>query len=176
MVIISLTLAGGGAGEAQRLLDAEIERTDPQGRFVRSIGAVRHEEIPTLLAGADLFIFASSWENMPNTLLEGMASGVPIACSKRGPMREVLKDGGVYFDPEDSGSIATAIESIIVAGDLRMAVARRAKERSEHYSRAKCARETWTFLRANVPSSHDLHKPGKTTSATVKTNLSESVR
>ena len=35
---------------------------------------------------------------MPNTLVEAMASGLPIACSDRGPMPEVLGDGGVLFD------------------------------------------------------------------------------
>ena len=54
-----------------------------------------------LLADANLFVFASSCENMPNTLVEAMAIGLPIACSDRGPMPEVLRDGGVYFDPED---------------------------------------------------------------------------
>lgn len=150
---VVLTLAGGGAGQAQSLLDAEIARADSQGRFVRSIGAVRYEEVPALLADADLFIFASSCENMPNTLLEAMASGLPIACSDRGPMPEVLGDGGVYFDPEQFGSIATAVESIIANAGLRAAIARRAKERSEQYSWARCARETWTFLRASVQES-----------------------
>jgi glycosyltransferase involved in cell wall biosynthesis len=147
---VSLTLAGGGDGEAQRLLDAELDRSDPQRRFVTLIGAVRHEEIPALLASADLFIFASSCENMPNTLLEGMASGLPIACSDRGPMPEVLRDGGTYFDPEDSTSIAAAVAGIIGDADVRETIARRAKELSEGYSWARCAGETWTFLRANA--------------------------
>jgi len=148
---VSLTLAGGGEGTAQSLLEAEIGRTDPQGRFVRSIGAVRHDALPALLARAHLFIFASSCENMPNTLVEGMASGLPIACSDRGPMPEVLQDGGVYFDPEDSGSIAGAVESIILNSDLRASITARATGQSMLYSWTRCARETWTFLRANVP-------------------------
>ena len=45
-------------------------------------------------------IFASSCESSSCVLIENMASGLPIACSNRGPMPEVLKDGGVYFDPE----------------------------------------------------------------------------
>jgi len=147
---VALYLAGGGSGKAQRLLDAEIARTDPQREFVKTIGFVRHEEIPALLARADLFIFASSCENMPNTLVEAMASGLPIASSNRGPMPEVLKDGGVYFDPEDHESIVAAVQSIIVNRDLRARIARRARELSERYSWTSCARETWEFLRENV--------------------------
>ena len=81
-----------------------------------------------------------------------MAVGLPIACSNRGPMPELLEDGGVYFDPEDSGSIAAAIEKIITHADLRTYIAKRAKALSEQYSWARCAAETWDFLRAVAKS------------------------
>lgn len=98
------------------------------------------------LAEADLFIFASSCENMPNTLLEAMAVGLPIACSNRGPMPEVLDDGGVYFDPEDAVSIANSVEQLIKDPDLRAKIARRASQLSEQYSWSRCAEETWKFI------------------------------
>lgn len=148
---VSLTLVGGGSGKAQQLLDEELRRTDPQQRFVRNIGAVRHEAIPGLLATADLFIFASSCENMPNTLVEPMAAGLPIACSDRGPMPEVLRDGGAYFNPESAQSIADAVQRIVDNTELRVSVAHRAKQYSERYSWRRCAAETWSFLRDNVP-------------------------
>jgi glycosyltransferase involved in cell wall biosynthesis len=147
---VSLLLAGGGSGRAQRLLDEELARTDPQGDFIESMGFVRHEEIPVLLSKADLFIFASSCENMPNTLVEAMASGLPIACSDRGPMPEILEDGGVYFDPESSDSISAATECIILNREMRISIAKRAKELSEQYSWSRCADETWDFLRASI--------------------------
>lgn len=143
---LELTLAGGGAGRAQQLLDDEIAVSDPNGVFVRSIGFVPPKELPKVLASADLFVFASSCENMPNTLVEAMAVGLPIACSNRGPMPEVLADGGVYFDPEDAESIAVAIEKIIIDQGLRLTIAKRAKTLSEQYSWARCAAETWDFV------------------------------
>ena len=161
---ISLTLAGGGSGKAHQLMSDEIARSDPRKEFVRLVGAVRHEEIPRLLAEADLFIFASSCENMPNTLVEAMANGLPIACSDRGPMPEVLADAGVYFDPEDHLSVATAVASIVTDDDRRRAIARRARELSNHYSWARCAGETWTFLRENSPG----WQPGVVTEAAAK--------
>ena len=47
---------------------------------------------------------------MLNTLIESTCVGLPIACSNRGPMPEVLEDGGVYFDPENTQSIKRSIE------------------------------------------------------------------
>lgn len=143
---LSLLLVGGGEGEAQEMLAREMAASDPKGEFVKQLDFVEHGKIPDLIAASDIFIFASSCENMPNTLVEGMAAGLPIASSDRGPMPEVLRDGGVYFDPEDSGSIASAVEKIITDEQLRKSIARRAKELSEEYSWRRCAAETCRFL------------------------------
>jgi glycosyltransferase involved in cell wall biosynthesis len=143
---IHLLLVGGGKGAPQKLIDDEIERTDPGREFTEIQGFARHEDIPALLGQADLFVFASSCENMPNTLVEAMASGLPIACSDRGPMPEVLQDGGSYFDPEDAESIAAAIERMIVDREFRVRIALRAKELSAQFSWRRCAKSTFSFL------------------------------
>ncbi|MBA3013391.1 MAG: glycosyltransferase family 4 protein [Proteobacteria bacterium] len=147
---VQLTLTGGGNVDAltksQKWLDEEIELSDPKHLFVREVGYVRQSELPSLLSEADIFIFASSCENMPNTLVEAMAAGLPIACSDRGPMPEVLEDGGVYFDPENPESIAKAIEQIITNAELCMSIARRAKELAGQYSWNRCAEETFAFI------------------------------
>jgi len=145
---ISLVLAGGGSGRAQSLLDRSIEETDPQREFVQTLGFVEHDKLPELLASADLFVFASSCENMPNTLVEAMAAGLPIACSDRGPMPEILQDGGVYFDPENVSSIADSVARIVSDAELRTRIAARARGLSDQYSWERCARQTWDLLHA----------------------------
>jgi len=141
---------GSGAIKAQRLLDKAIATYDSRPTFISQTGFIPNEKLASLLASAHLFIFASSCENMPNTLVEAMAVGLPIACSDRGPMPEVLKNGGVYFDPENAESIADAVEQIIKDSSLRISIARQAKVLSEQYSWARCAAETWEFLRTTA--------------------------
>lgn len=143
---LSLMLVGGGKGSAQRLLQNQIAVSDPDGAFVKQLDFVPQKELPTHLANADLFVFASSCENMPNTLIEAMAVGLPIACSNRGPMPEVLADGGVYFDPEDAESIADAIKQIVTDSALRARIATRAKTLSAQYSWKRCSDETFAFM------------------------------
>jgi glycosyltransferase involved in cell wall biosynthesis len=156
---VELTLTGGGDPRAERLLSAEVQRSDPNGEFVRQIGFVRADALPVVLGQADIFVFASSCENMPNTLVEAMASGLPIACSNRGPMPEVLRDGGMYFDPEDYLSVASAIEQLLIDPALRAALSKRAVELAADYSWGRCAAETWTFLRDTFDA---LYPPGFT--------------
>lgn len=145
-ISISLHLVGGGGGRAKLLLDAALQECDPVGEFVELVDAVGHSEIPAYLADADIFVFASSCENMPNTLVEAMASGLPIACSDRGPMPEILKDAGVYFDPENPESISTAVFELVKSHELRKKLANKAYQLSTQYSWARCARETWRYL------------------------------
>lgn len=143
---LQLELVGGGEGRAQARLQAQIAASDPHRTYVTQREFVPQHTLPGYLAQADLFVFASSCENMPNTLVEAMAAGLPIACSNRGPMPEVLEDGGVYFDPEDPGSIAAAIEDLVTDSGRRARLAARAKELSRRYSWPRCARETFAFI------------------------------
>lgn len=143
---ITLTLIGGGSGNAQRHLDKQLKISDPDADFIQQLEFVPQCALPGHLGNADLFIFASSCENMPNTLLEAMAVGLPIACSNRGPMPEILGNGGVYFDPENMNSIADAVQAIIFDTNLRSRIAKHAKQLSEQYSWERCANATWAFL------------------------------
>jgi glycosyltransferase involved in cell wall biosynthesis len=144
---IELILIGGRVGRAQNRLERQIALSKAES-FVHQQGYVLHESLPERLAKADIFIFASSCENMPNTLVEAMAAGLPIACSDRGPMPEVLQDGGVYFDPESPASIARAVQGLVEDPALRCRLSQRARQRSEEFSWSRCARETWQFLAA----------------------------
>jgi glycosyltransferase involved in cell wall biosynthesis len=144
---LRLTLVGGGAGPAQARLTDQIAASDPDGEFVNQSPFVSHEELPAYLSGADLFVFASSCENMPNSLLEAMAASLPIACSDRGPMPEVLSDGGVYFNPEDPYSIALAIEKLTTDSRLRVQSALRAKQLSTDFSWKRTANDTFALIK-----------------------------
>ena len=79
---------------ATKSLEKTLDKLDPHRKNVTIVGSVDHNILPDFLSNCDLFIFGSSCENMPNTLVEGMASGLPILSSNRGPMPEILKMGG----------------------------------------------------------------------------------
>jgi glycosyltransferase involved in cell wall biosynthesis len=145
-VSITLTLIGGGYGRAQELLQKEIRKSDPRSEFVRQLPFVPQHELPVYLAESDIFVFASSCENMPVTLIEAMVSGLPIACSDRGPMPEILRDGGLYFDPENPDSIALAIKNIVDDESLAKELACKANKYGSEYFWKRCSTETFSFI------------------------------
>ncbi|MBK9305871.1 MAG: glycosyltransferase family 4 protein [Nitrospira sp.] len=142
---IVLELVGPPAKGMQRLRRA-MERLDPAGSFLVHHGAVPYENLDGIYAAADICVFASSCENMPNILLEGMAAGLPMACSRMGPMPEVLGDAGVYFNPEDTRDIAQALRDLIDSHDLRARLAEAAFVRAQSYSWKWCADDTFRFF------------------------------
>jgi glycosyltransferase involved in cell wall biosynthesis len=143
---VILTLVGPAYPPALKRLKRTLKRVDPYGQFIRYVGAVPHSELHAQYSEADICVFASSCENMPNILLEGMASGLPIASSSRGPMPEVLGDAGVYFDPESASDIARALRELIDSPRLRARLAWDSFGRASVYSWTRCASETFEFL------------------------------
>ena len=113
-VKISLTLIGPiiyyPSGER---LFSKIRERDPEGEFINYIPHVNHDKLPLQFSKHDAVIYASSCENMPNILIESMASGLPIACSDKQPMPEFLKNGGYYFNANSVDSIQKAIINLI---------------------------------------------------------------
>ena len=95
-----------------------------------------------------MFVFPSTCENMPVILLEAMTSGLPIASSDQGPMPEVLKDAGLYFNPESVTSIKNCLQYMIENPNLRKHLGTKAKQYSQAYSWEKCADETFRFIRS----------------------------
>ena len=85
---------------------------------------------------------------MPNILLEMMISGLPIACSNKGPMPEVLGKAGIYFSPEKPEDIIHALRKLIESPLLRMELAQASYERALVYSWQRCADETFRFIAA----------------------------
>ncbi|MCR4308144.1 MAG: glycosyltransferase family 4 protein [Candidatus Berkelbacteria bacterium] len=151
---IVLDLVGPAYLPALRRLNATIDCVDRERRWVHYHGAIPFNELHLHYAQADLGLFASSCENMPNILLETMASGLPIACSNRGPMPEVLGDAGVYFDPEQSGDIARALRELIASPKLRAEKAKASFLKAQDYSWERCALDTFAFLAA-VAAKHN---------------------
>lgn len=150
---VTLDLVGPSYPPALRRLKVGIQKHDPEKKWVNYYGAVPFDQLHGIYQQADLGLFASSCENMPNILLETMASGLPVASSNRGPMPEMLADAGVYFDPENPQEIAHALQKMIASQELRTALSCASCAASKQYTWERCARETFDFI-AKVAREH----------------------
>lgn len=153
---VAIDFVGPAYSPALRRLRETTTRLDPAGEFLRHRGAVSHRDLVKVYWDAELFVFASSCENMPNILLEAMASGLPVASSSRGPMPEILGSAGTYFDPENADDLAGRLRELVHDHHLRDRFAGMAYERARTFSWATCARETLAFLE----TTHEQYRGG----------------
>ena len=141
-----LILAGSpDKGKAQKLLNNAILNKSKLLNVIL-LGHLKLSEIVNNIKKSNLFIFASSCETISNTLIQGMASGLPIACSNRGPLPEVLGNGGIYFNPENIKSIENAVTKLIHNCNLRNRLVKEAKQRAIKYNWEDCAKKTYLHL------------------------------
>lgn len=145
---VALHLAGPVHPSARSRLQSAIDRVDPARAFITVVPAIPHAELPAVYAEADGFVFASTCENLPNSLLEAMASGLPAVCSERPPMPQILGDGGVYCDPADPARLAGQMARVMRDPVLRGTMASAAFERARRYTWTRCASATFQFLAA----------------------------
>jgi glycosyltransferase involved in cell wall biosynthesis len=143
---VVLDLVGPKASEGFALLEPVIQTEDPNQQFIFYHGMAKKEQLKDFYQQADAFVFASSCENMPIILIEAMTSGLPIACSDRGPMPEVLKENGFYFDPENVQSISDALIGLIDNPDLRSQMANNTINVVKNYTWKMCSQNTFSYL------------------------------
>jgi glycosyltransferase involved in cell wall biosynthesis len=111
-------LAGELAGRARHL-----------GVDVRLPG--RRDDIPDLLAAADVFALPSRWEGQPLILQEALMAGRPIVATDVGGVRDLTgDDAAVLVSPDDPAAFAAAVRGVLddpgLAARLSKAAAGRA--------------------------------------------------
>lgn len=110
---------------------------------------VTDDELKSLYRNARIFVLPSLLEGFGIPLLEAMASGVPIACSNRGSLPEVVRDGALLFDPESDDSICQAIVSLTTNSSMAAELVEKSRRLVETYRLSNIAprfRRFWERL------------------------------
>ena len=112
---LRLTLAGDGPcrGELETLAGTLGLRD-----VVALLG--QRDDIPALLAEADIFVNPSLTEAMPCSVLEALAGGAPVVATDVGATNQLILDGrtGLLAPPGDVPSLAQAIAQLIQSPSL----------------------------------------------------------
>lgn len=127
-------------------LDHTISEIDPNKDFIHNHGHIPYENIDKFYKNSDGIIFASTCENMPNTLIESMASGLPIACSNKQPMPEFLKENGFYFDANNIKSITSNLIEFLDNPKQREINIENASINAQKFTWEKTSKKTFEFL------------------------------
>jgi sugar transferase (PEP-CTERM/EpsH1 system associated) len=122
------------AGEGPRREELEARgRAVGLGSRVRFLG--NRGDVDRVLAALDVFLLTSVSEGLPNSVLEAMASGLPVVATDVGGLQELVDHGvtGLLAPTKDAGALAAAVSALASdpARRQRMGAAGRSKAQSE---------------------------------------------
>lgn len=115
----------GGAGNADAFRK-QIAEAGLQSR-VELLGWLARPDVAKLMRHADVLVAPSvplrdgRQEGIPVTLMEAMATGLPVVASRISGIPELVEDGhtGLLVSPADADALADALERLSTSPDLR---------------------------------------------------------
>lgn len=134
-----------GEGAERSRLEEQAVRFGVRER-VHFIGGVDHDDLPPLLREADVFVQPSIGEEAFGiTVIEAMASGLPVVASRNGGMLEIITDGenGVLAPVGDANAWRDTLGGLLRDRPRLAAIGARARRHAEiHFTWEAKAIET----------------------------------
>ncbi len=119
-------LALAGQGPLERALRAQAEAGGVRARFLG-----QRDDVPALLAAADVVVVPSLWEGQPLIVQEALRAGRPLVATRAGGIPDLTgEDAALLVPPGDAPALASAVLSVLdapgLAGQLSAAAQARA--------------------------------------------------
>lgn len=121
----------------------QLESYTPNVRF---LGLKRRDEMPELYKEADVFILSSLWEGSSLSMLEALATGLPVIASKYSCAPEVVTDynEGFVVEPKDIDQLKDKIRWFCDNSNKIPEMSEKARQTAERF--------TWTQYGENISS------------------------
>lgn len=119
------TVAGDGSVDAARNQAASLGLS----QRVAFPGWVGPTEVAQLIASADILVLPSFAENLPVSVIEGMAAGLAVVATPVGAVTDIIVDEktGLLVPPGDVGALAMALGRLVSDAELRAELGKNAR-------------------------------------------------
>ncbi len=91
-------------------------------------------EMCRLAAGGKAYLFLSYAEGFGFPPLEAMQMGIPVVCSNRSSLPEMIQEAGILVDPDDAQEVAKALDRVLTDEELRADLIRKGYKNIERFS------------------------------------------
>lgn len=127
-----LQLVLAGEGELRQSLEEQMRELRIE-RHVRLLGY--RDDIPDLLAAADLFVIPSHLEGLCSSIIDAMFAGCPVVATRAGGIPDLLEDScgstvGWQVNPRSAAGLATALIEALGDAERRRQLAENARQRA----------------------------------------------
>jgi glycosyltransferase involved in cell wall biosynthesis len=117
-----------------------------------STGMTSEADVVALNQHAMVSVLPSLYEGFGLSVLEAMASGVPVVAANATSIPEVVGDAGVLFEPRDVDDLVTALDRVLTDTRLRDELRTRGLARAGEFTWKRCAQKTLDIYRAAMAS------------------------
>ncbi len=97
-------------------------------------GFVEDDDLPALYSGASVYACPSLYEGFGFTILEAMACGVPVVCSRETSLPEVAGDAALYADARNPQEFGNALYQVFRDQSLRSHASQQRREQPAAFS------------------------------------------
>jgi len=98
-------------------------------RNVKFVGQVRPQQMTSMYDQADVYLNAPNIDNMPNSVVEAFAAGLPVVTTRAGGIPYIVthEENGLLVDCDDDEALAAAALRLFSEPDLAVRLADRAR-------------------------------------------------
>jgi glycosyltransferase involved in cell wall biosynthesis len=123
-----------GDGEDRDALKETANKLNLE-RFVTFLQQIPAQNIPEYTVASDVFVLPSLSEGFPLTVLEAMASGLPIVTTRVRGLPEIVTEGenGFLVEPKNPQQLAEKILLILKNDELRLKMSLNNREKAKQY-------------------------------------------
>ena len=114
------------------------------------MGYVPYQHLHSIYQAADIYVFPSFTESFGHSLVEAMATELPVVAADMPVNREVCGMAGKFFPPFDADRCAAEVERLLQSESDRQDLAQTALERAEHFSWRQYTEGLLALLRRTV--------------------------
>src|ERR1039457_1515638 len=115
------------------------------------VSRVTDVKLRSAYSGADVTVLPSFEEGFGLPVLESMACGTPVACSRAASLPEVGGSAAAYFDPHDIESMAESIERLLHLDDMRERLRQSGFANAKSFTWSACADRHMKIYRQFCP-------------------------
>ncbi|MEZ4836321.1 MAG: glycosyltransferase family 1 protein [Caldilineaceae bacterium] len=110
--------------------------------MIRFPGYVPSADLPEWYRAALAFVYPSLFEGFGMPVLEAMACGAPVLCSRAPGIEEVAQDAALTFAPDSTAEMAAALNAVVTEDAVRADLRKRGLAHVRRFSWTRCAAET----------------------------------
>jgi len=103
---------------------------------------VPEEDLPALMAGAEIFAYPSRYEGFGLPVLQAMAAGVPVLTSNCSSLPEITGEAALLINPADVEEMRRTLLQLMRDEALRRDLSVKGRARAQQFTWAKTARQT----------------------------------